>query len=498
MDILFPPKSATNKRRSSSDFKKANLNLTLRERQVRKLTQEKNSSQILDTAYIYKPSSHLPSTDMNEISTQLTVLKKTFDKQCSEFTKRDSFLCVLKSELDKITAVEKRQAMFKEIKLLEIKSLEDEVEKTKSLQAQEEDNKEIFLHVLDRMRTTIVHLKNQTHSYKLSLHKKSFSLLTEKTLVNKTKESRARTANALTRLKSIAETQKNEEKKEVHELEKNVEKRRVASTNRSERRKKQAEIVEKAMIESQSSKLEETREKYFINKLWYSVTTLRFQKEQNNSKKFEDAHLRIKLATGIKDVPLFVEKFLTREKNYREMLISVKEKETELNAYKDKIEKMQKEIEKFSSIPTDVKVDKTSKMTLQRLHKEMRELLMKKCYIMQVYDKVGEWIQRIKNKLVANEVDSVFTTEFVMKERETFRENFDDLKAAVIPILKGINRARFIEENKKKDKLKDIIEDFPEHARAQRRFRRNFDDTELLGLETEPIPDDFVRKLKKN
>ncbi|OMJ78226.1 hypothetical protein SteCoe_22029 [Stentor coeruleus] len=498
MDILFPPKSATSKRRSSSDFKKTNLNSTLRERQIRKLSQEKNSSLIFDTAYIYKPSTHLPVTDMNEISTQLTVLKKNFDKQCSEFTKRDLLIGVLKSELDKIHEVEKKQAIFKEIKLIEIKSLEKDIEKTKSLQDQEDDNREIFFHILDRMRTTLVHLKNKTHGYKHSLHKKSFSLITEKEICNKVKESRVRTAHALTRLKNLACIQKNEEKKEVEELEKNVEKRRIASSNRAERRKKQAEIIEKAMIESQSTKLEEVRERYFLNKLWYSITTLRFQKEQSNSKKFEDAHLRIKLATGIKEIPLFVEKFLTREKTYREMLLSVKEKEAQLNVYKEKIDKMQKEIEKFNSGHTELKIDEGSRIKLNKLHKELRENLVKKAQIMQVYDKVAKWVLRIKNKIVVNETDNIFSTQSVMENRDSLRESFDELKIVVIGILKGLDKGKFREEIKRKEKLKEIIEEIPDVDRGKIRYLSNFDETELVGLETDLALDEIMKKGKKN
>jgi Na+/phosphate symporter len=220
------------------------------------------------------------------------------------------------------------------------------------------------------------------------------------------------------------------------------------------------------------------------------VTTLRFQKEQSNSKKFEDAHLRIKLATGIKDIPLFVEKFLTREKTYREMLLSVKEKEAELNVYKDKIDKMQKEIEKFSSGHTEVK--------LSKLHKELRENLVKKAQITQVYDKVAKWILRIKNKLVVNETDNIFSTQSVTENRDTLRESFDDLKGVVIGMLKGMDKGKYREEINKKEKLKEIIEEIPEVDRGKRRFLSNFDETELVGLETDLVLEEIMKKGKKN
>ena len=403
MDKLFPPKSASARNRSASDFKNSSfLALTLRDKNIRKLSQDRDSKLLLDTTYIYKPESHLPVTDTREISMQLTVLKKNFDKQCTEWNKRDTFLGGLKSEMDKITAVERRQSAYKEIKLLEIESLKEEIVRAKEQQQSEDANREIFLHILDRMRTTIVHLKNKTHGYKDSLHKRSFSLLTDKEVFKKTTESRVRTAHALFRLKNVIEEQRNEEAREVGELEKNVEKRKIVSSLRAERRKKQGEIIEKAMIESHSSRLEDLRENYFFNKIWYNVSTIRFEKEQLRFKKLEDAYLRIKLATGISDVPLFVTKYLTREKNYKSMLNSVKQKEGDLLQYKEKITYMQNELEKFNSSAGITAIDGHKSQVIIKLHKELRELAVKKMSIVQSHDKILKWLVKMKDKLVAN------------------------------------------------------------------------------------------------
>ena len=495
MDKLFPPRSATTRHRSSSDFKGDSFILTQREKQIRRITQEKNTSIVLDTAYKYKPQSHLPVSDTVEVALQLTLLKKNFDRQCTEWNKRDSFLNGLKSEMDKITAIEKRQSTYKEIKQLEIKSIKREIEKVEEEQIREEGNREIFLHVLDRMRTTIVHLKSKTHGYKSSLHKKSFSLLTEKEIFNKTKESQARTLHAFVRLKNIVDDQKNEEKKEVIELEKNVEKRKCVSALRSERRKKQGEIIEKAMIDSQSSKLEDLRERFFLNKLWYSFSTLRFEREKKKSKKFEDAYLKIKLATGISDVPLFVEKYLTREKRYRDMLVSVKQKEEELIKYKEKIEKMQAELERFSNKASVTHLDDKYKNELHRIHKENCELLIKKTNIIQIYDKISKWLKRMKNKLQINYSDTFFDTQ-PKDEKTNFRNSILDIKSTVIGLLRSMNKEGLFESKRKKDNLRNIINDIPENLRSAKRFYSITEKSELLGLETETIQDEIT--MKKN
>lgn len=492
MDKLFPPKSARSNRRSSSDFKTGTLNTTLREKQLRKLSQDQNSSTILDIGYVYKPQIQFSTTDTQEVSLQLSHLRKNFDKQCNEWNKRDSFLNVLKSEMEKITSVEKKKIADKEIKLLEIKTLEEDIEKAKKLQIAEDDNKEIFLHLLDRMRTTIVHLKYKSQGFKVSLHEKSFTLLTEKENFKKTKESRARTANACVRLKRIIDIQTYEEKKELEELEKNVEKRKIVSSNRYERRKKQGEIIEKAIIDSQSSTLEDIREKYFMNKLWYSVSTLRFEKEKKTSKMYEDAYTKIKLATGISDVPLFVQKFLTREKNYRQMLASVKKKESELSEYKEKIDSMQDELEKFNSKRPEIHIDQNNKIELTKLRREIRELELKKLNIIQVHDKISKWITKMKSKLILNFPEVKIHSKLLGTEN-TIISDIITIKTIVSSALKFINKEKVTEMHNKKENLRSIISEIPEYSRSPNRYSTIIDKKDLVNFETDYIEDTFKK-----
>lgn len=84
MDKLFPPRSARNTRRSSSDLKTSQVSTTFREKKLRKLSQETLPDLMLDTGYIYKPQSHLPVTDTEEITLQLSLLRKNFDRHCTE------------------------------------------------------------------------------------------------------------------------------------------------------------------------------------------------------------------------------------------------------------------------------------------------------------------------------------------------------------------------------------------------------------------------------
>lgn len=496
MNILFPPRSATCRNKSSSEFRTTNKNFSIREKQIRIMSRERNSRIVLNKSYIHKPETHLPLNDSNEVSLQLHILRKNFDRACTEFTKRDTFISGLKTQLDKISESQKRQSMNLAMKQMEIQNLDDLIIKTKANQELEEENREIFLHVLDRMRTTIVHLKLKAQTFKVSLHKSSFFLSVEQEASNKSKESRAKTSQALERLKVIVENEKNEEEREVEELQKNVEQRRIASSCRAERRKNQAEIIEKAIIDSQSSRLEETREQYFLNKLWYNVTTYRYEREKNNSHRYEEAYQKLKLTTGIFEIPVFVEKFLTKEKSYRETLESVKNKEIELNLFKNKIETIQEGIDKFQLNSSGVHIDLSTKKKLDKKYKELRELNEKKMGLTLVYDKIKKWAQKMKNKVQVNCMDSVFETSVKVTEPKHLREWFEDIADGVKVLLQKMDVSKYQEEFMGRGTLGDLIEEIPECRKSFRKLTTPLGMNELLAVESEGV-EELGRKISR-
>ena len=493
MNILFPPRSATTRNKSSSEIKSSSKTLTFRDKQIRQLTQERNSRLILNKSYINKPESHLPQSDTKEVSLQLHILKKNFDRACSEFSKRDTFIGGLKTQLEKISEVEKKQQTSLASKVLEIKNLEDLIETSKKTQEIEEENREIFLHVLDRMRTTVVHLKLKAQEFKVSLHKNGFTLYVEHENFTKVKESRAKTANAMERLRIVIDQEKNEECREIKELEKNIERRKVSEMNRVERRKKQAEIIEKAIIDSQSATLEQMREQFYLNRLWYHVLSIRFEREKSISKRYEDAYLRIKLETGIFDIPLFVEKFLTKEKDYRETLERVKLKEAELNDYKKKISKMQEGIEKFQIMTGSKKVDLQEKEKLTKKGKELKEMNEKKVGLVLVHDKIKKWANKMRNKVLVNCMDSVFETSIGYTEPKVLKDWFEDISDGVKALLNKYKSGGLKDFHSSKELSKDLVEDGFESRKFFRRTITPLDTNELLAVDFD-VEADLARR----
>ena len=146
------------------------------------------------------------------------------------------------------------------------------------------------------------------------------------------------------------------------------------------------------MIEDQSAELEELREKYLLHFMWYMFSTFRFNKEQVKWKRLEDAFFKIKIATGIHEIPVLVEKYLTKEQIYSDFLISVKRKEIELADYREKIEKMQKNLDNLNeSDPSDtIHIDKTIYEELHQIRKITIEENTKMKHLMLIKNKIKD------------------------------------------------------------------------------------------------------------
>lgn len=82
------------------------------------------------------------------------------------------------------------------------------------------------------------------------------------------------------------------------------------------------------------------REKYIVHKFWHSLLKKRLLEERDRSTKLEQAYGKIKLGTGMSDMGEIVERFLTKEKTYAQMLQEVESNEKKLEEvtkiYKEK------------------------------------------------------------------------------------------------------------------------------------------------------------------
>lgn len=489
--------SQTSYRRSRKSWDKTNTSYLAQatDRKIRNIIHTRKSGSFLDTAYVYTPQEKIQLSDSFEVASQLSALKTLMDRERSTYTRGDVRLTKLKSEGLKIDeVVELRKSIF-QILAEKIADIENQMQQVLINQADEENNQTIYLHVLDRMRTTLVFLKRKYRGLEKSLYKETFDLGQETKKSTKAKEIKVNTSIAFSHIRESVILEKKSKQIELEKVQKDVKKRKELSEKRLVHKLKQKEMMEKVMIEDQSHELEEMREKFLLHFMWYMLSSMKFDKEQVKWKRYEDAFFRIKIATGIQEVPVLVEKFLTKETIYAEFLSSVKKKEIELVEFRKKIEDMQNSLEKLHEIdPAEFsKGDKDRNQEVMSIRKLVLEENSKMKTLLMIKTKIKDWCLRHLGK-----ISRVCDINPEPLDDKTIKQCMEAISQIISQSTKSIKDDMEKSNNIKnfilKQTITKIVEKIPQTNRIKSKVSDLTDFNELSYIE--PIIEEHPRKHK--
>ena len=471
--------------RSRIDWDKSqSLLAAATDRKIRNIIETRKSGTFFDPKYVHTPQEKIQITDANEITSQLSLLRRCMDKERISFTRGDTRLHRLKSEDSKIEYVIMRRKMTIESLKHSVREVEEKVMSTLDLQCIEEENQEVYNHVLDRMRTTLVFLKRKYFKLDQQIRLQSISLNQTNIKSVKAKEAKHSISQAYSIFKDETTFEILSKQKELEKVDKDLIKQKEISENRLAHKKMQEEMRERAIIESHSSQLEGMREKYLLHFMWHMFSTARFQNEQIKWKRYEDAFLRIKLATGIHDIPLLVEKYLTKEQIYSDFLLSVKRKEKELVDYQVKIQKIQKNIEKLHEID-EQQVEKSKFEEMSQIHKQVLEESTKMKQLVIVHTKIQDWCHRFIKKV------SVFNKDPENFERTHLKSCFFHVKEVALKVMKNLrcDEEKFnnIQNLIESSKLSGIVEKVPQGSRLKKNRDDKIELSELIYVEGDDL-----------
>ncbi|OMJ79899.1 hypothetical protein SteCoe_19986 [Stentor coeruleus] len=489
--------SQTSYRQSRKSWDKTNTSYLAQaaDKKIRNIIHTRKSGSFLDTVYVYTPQEKIQLSDSFEVASQLSALKTLMDRERSTYTKGDVRLTKLKSEGLKIDeVVELRKNIF-QILAEKIASIENQMQQVLNNQSEEENNQTIYLHVLDRMRTTLVFLKRKYRGLEKSLYKETFELNQETKKSTKAKETKVITSIAFSHIRESVILEKKSKQIELEKVQKDVKKCKELSEKRLIHKQKQKEMMEKVMIEDQSHELEEMREKYLLHFLWYMLSSMKFEKEQVKWKRYEDAFFRIKIATGIQEVPVLVEKFLTKETIYAEFLSSVKKKEIELAEFREKIENMQNSLEKLHEIdPTEFsKGDKDRNQELMIIRKLVLEENSKMKALLMIKTKIKDWCLRYQGK-----ISKVCDINLESLHDKTIKQCMEIISKNISQSTKSLKddmeKSNSIKSFILKQTITKIVEKIPQTNRIKSKVSELNDFSELSHIE--PITEEHLRRHK--
>ncbi|CAG9336031.1 unnamed protein product [Blepharisma stoltei] len=285
--------------------------------------------------------------EKREIGEHLGALKKRLNSYKEDFEKTDKKLEALNLQFSQYNAIE--ESCLARISRQEgkIKSLTEKTEETKNLQINEDFNRQVNLHILERMRQTKIHLDFQKQSLLEQLKLKNYYLKDEK---RKQLVSRDGMYKGIVAYKNLRQNVSDEQKAHNMQLEiveKDYKFTIGANDRREDRKHRQEEISEAAANEDRDMRYNKMREALLLNKTWYKHlgNTLKVQTER--SKSIEEAFQKIRAVTGLYDIQEVVQRFLTREQSYAQLSSMVTESKAICDNYKKKNTELVKIIHEF-------------------------------------------------------------------------------------------------------------------------------------------------------
>ena len=200
--------------------------------------------------------------------------------------------------------------------------LQNQLDSVLAVQKTEESNREVYVHLIDRGRTTNVCLRLQTNLLQQELKHASVTCSQELSKVYQGSRQEAKAKDALRRLKESIHGEKRIQLHSLAQAEHEVHELRTNKLRKAELSRVQREQFEAASIQKRSKMAESLREQWFVTKLWHALMTRHFEVERQRWLRIESAFQRIKAETGIADVTAIVHKFLTKEHALAEVVAS--------------------------------------------------------------------------------------------------------------------------------------------------------------------------------
>ncbi|CAG9333023.1 unnamed protein product [Blepharisma stoltei] len=269
--------------------------------------------------------------ETKEVAAQLMMIRKRHDRTKEANNKKRQYLEKIRKELEKANSVASIAENDSKNLQGRLEQLKLSLENTRKKHEDEIRDKKTYLHVLDRMKKDKISMEMKANSLQIGLKsaKQILDLETEK--YRKMRETKYQSRFLLQDMKEGLMQEKKQKDDRIQQLEKNVKLRQEAALRREERQKRQADIAEAAANDDKDSHEVKLRESLLMHRFWYTVLQRKLDAEMQKAIGVEQAFQKIRAATGLMDVQEIVERFLTREQTYNQLLNAVSEAEIKLD-----------------------------------------------------------------------------------------------------------------------------------------------------------------------
>lgn len=395
--------------------------------------------------------------EIHEVSNSLASLKKKHDAVKKQVLKKEESLEQVKKEIQQL-GLQEGNAEFQVFETSsKLEQLKTALSATGMKSDEEEMNTRIYQHMLDRMKKDIIAMSIKQKEQEKSLKQKDHILHVERDKSRKTKEQKLQSKAVFDQLMKNIDQEQKDRKERIFALQKSIKNKEESVQRRMERIRRQQEIAEAAANENKDSTEKKMRETFMLHKLWSAFMRKKMDREMSGSHSIDEAFKKIKTATGVTDVQELVQKFLTREQTYSELLLAVSDSERRIDQLKKDNEQLRARLHELQMDSQDN--DENSGHVIEPediidLRKQLddvnmtTELKRSKFYNVEIVnDQVSGWAKRVSVK-----IDDTLTND--QAEKADIVDLFELISTKVCEILDQVK------EEDPEEPAKNIMNDF--------------------------------------
>lgn len=440
---------------------------------------------------------------MNAVSVELFHLRKSLDQKRRTYLKKDRSFCVMQKEITIINDIKVKKIPEIDSVHLRVKKLEDQIERIRRLVDCEENSKLAYFHMLDRMKNTVFYLEKKQAEYReIKVAQKSY-LTSEINKSEKSKEARLQSKTAYSKYRtSIVYSQKEQldVKTEIHQAAENLDK---AQARRENVKKRQKEFLDNANIRDQISQLVDKYESVKLFKFYYHLSSYQFEKELQIYEKLEESFSKMRQATGLTDIDAMIERFLTKEHGYRELVSIFDQKEISKKNILIKLNAIEADIAANQHAKTDeneMNCDEKRK-EVQRLRKGLKILREQKYNLQKIGNKVRLWTQKTTKKIQDESNNGFFITGLDTEEASTCKGFLIKIKFEVRKAFRNLEKSKetipkLLNDLRSKG-LSTIIEEIPLNMYKSLQTEERINPGDLDGYQSPIIEKSQRRESRK-
>jgi hypothetical protein len=375
---------------------------------------------LTDTDFIDHKS--LAST---QISQELKFLKTSSNKTQLTKTTNNWMIEKLSVELEQAKSAENYGKKLETMKE-KIQQLKEKIIETKAKQLERLEDREVCLHIEKRMIATKIHLNIKSRELKNQLHVKTGILNSEMEKTLKVRESRCRSARVY---RNFDKTSSFFNKSKVV-LANRFENEKKASEEMDELRlqhdKRHLEICEEVDNEETIRKFKGMREQVMLSRLWHGFLTKKLKDYISKFGTIDLAFRKIKSITGLTDISEVVEKFLTKENLYHELMSMVNQNKSKKEKMIQNIQNLEEKIQDLNISEKPASSFESVKDLIDEIHSKRGRNYYEKEKLEKIISlklKLESWIKKIIMKVKKNqEMDHFNLNELIFVLKDSVNE----------------------------------------------------------------------------